>query len=265
MLRELVDRRGLVWAFVKRDRSVRFRSSGLGWLWSLIQPLANLIFFSIVFSVIFEVPAPPLGNGQGASYPAFLFCGMVTWNLFAGLQLLSIQTLRSCADLLRKVAFPGWAPIIGAQVVQTLQGLMEVAVLIVFLLVLGNVGWTWLLAIPILVGTVLFAQGVGLMCAALSTRFGDVKEIVTVVLGVLYFATPILYPMSMLEGSPSALALLISLNPLSWYVQGVHDTMYSLSAPPAWQILLLLAGGMAVFWMGLQVFSRMSRNLVEML
>ncbi len=65
---------------------------------------------------------------------------------------------------------------------------------------LRNVGWTWILAIPILVGCVLFAQGIGLVLSIINARFGDVQYIVAVVLGALYFLTPVLYPISMLDG-----------------------------------------------------------------
>lgn len=262
---DLVRRRGLIWAFARRDLSVRYRSSILGWFWSLAQPLATLVFFSVVFTVIFQVQAPPMGDGKAASYPAFLLCGLVTWNLFASLQRLSIDTLRSCSSLMGKVSFPGWAPVIGAQLVQALQVMMELAVLVLLLVLLGNVGWTWLLAIPILLGTLLFAMGVGLMVSILSSFLGDVREVVATVLAVLYFATPILYPMSMVQGYNPLLVLAVAANPMSWYVQSMHDVMYSLVSPPAWVLVVLLVGGAATFWFGLSVFVRASRNLAEVL
>jgi ABC-type polysaccharide/polyol phosphate export permease len=266
VLRTVFERRDLVWAFARRDLSVRYRSSALGWLWSHVQPVANLVFFSVVFLVIFKVQAPPLGRGDGgSSYPAFLLCGLVAWNLFAGLQRLSIDTLRSCASLLGKVSFPGWAPVVGAQLVQTLQVLMEFAVLALFLILLGNVGWTWLLAIPILGGTVLFGMGIGLMVSVFNAHVGDVREVVATVLTVLYFATPVLYPMSMVKGGNPLLTLVVVTNPLSWYVQATHDVMYSLVAPPALVTFGLLAGGVATLWLGLAIFARSSRDLVEVM
>ena len=63
MLTDLYSRRALVWAFANRDFATRYRSSVLGWLWSLIQPLATLVVFAAVFSIVFRIQAPPLGNG----------------------------------------------------------------------------------------------------------------------------------------------------------------------------------------------------------
>ena len=265
MLTDLYQRRALISAFAQRDFSTRYRSSVLGWAWSLIQPLATLIVFAAVFSIVFRIEAPPLGNGAGSSYAAFLFTGLVTWNLFSSLLNLSMTQLKSNGELLKKVQFPAWAPIIGASIVQLVQVALELLVLIAMLLFLRNAGWTWVLAIPILLGTMLFAQGIGLVLSIINARFGDVMYIVAVVLGALYFLTPVLYPISMVEGQSEWLGWIIRLNPMSWYVQSMHDVMYSLVAPPALVIVGLLVGGFAVFWAGFAVFNRWSEDIGELL
>jgi ABC-type polysaccharide/polyol phosphate export permease len=88
---------------------------------------------------------------------------------------------------------------------------------------------------------------------------------VAVVLGALYFLTPVLYPISMVEGQSEWLGWIIRLNPMSWYVQSMHDVMYSLVAPPALVIVGLLVGGFAVFWAGFAVFNRWSEDIGELL
>lgn len=265
LISALYRQRSLIWAFADRDFATRYRSSVLGWAWSLIQPLATLVIFAAVFSVVFKIQPPPLGNGNGGSYAAFLFTGLVTWNLFSGLLTLSMTQLKSNGELLKKVQFPAWAPILGASVVQLVQVVLELLVLILMLGWLRNVGWTWILALPILLGVILFAQGIGLMLSILNAHFGDVMYIVAVVLGALYFLTPVLYPMSQLAGQNELLAWVIRLNPMSWYVQAMHDVMYSLVAPPIWEIGALLVGGFVVFWVGLSVFERGSEDIGELL
>ena len=265
MLTDLYRQRALIGAFANRDFATRYRSSILGWAWSLIQPLAILVVFAAVFSLVFRIQAPDLGNGEGSSYAAFLFTGLVTWNLFAGLLNLSMTQLKSNGELLKKVQFPAWAPILGASIVQLIQVLLELAVLIVMFLWLGNVGWTWVLAIPILVGTALFAQGIGLVLSIINARFGDVMYIVAVVLSALYFLTPVLYPISMVDGQNELLSLVVKLNPMSWYVESMHEVMYSLVAPPALVIAALLVGGFLIFWAGLAIFNRGSEDIGELL
>jgi ABC-type polysaccharide/polyol phosphate export permease len=238
----------------------------LGWAWSLLQPLATLLVFAAVFSLVFRVQAPPLGADlDRTNFAAFLFTGMVTWNLFSSFVLLSMSQLKSSGELLRKVQFPAWAPILGASMVQLVQVALEVLVLIGMFLWLGNVGITWLLAIPILLATALFAQGIGLMLSMANARFGDVQYIVTVVLGALYFLTPILYPMSLVEDTAEWLAVIVQANPMTWFVTAMHDVMYSLTAPEWWVTPGLLLVGVLIFWLGFVVFERSSEDIGELL
>ncbi len=264
MLTALKRQHALIWAFANRDFATRYRSSVLGWSWSLVQPLAILLIYAAVFSLVFRVEAPPMGNGA-TSYAAFLFTGMVTWNLFASLLTLSMTQLKSNGELLKKVQFPAWTPVIGASLVQLIQVVLELIVLVAMFLLLGNVGFTWFYAIPILIGTALFAQGVGLMLSIMNARFGDVMYIVAVVLGALYFLTPVLYPMSLVESSSEVLAWIVKANPMSWYVQAMHDAMYGLVAPSFLGVCALLVGGFLTFWAGFRIFNRCAEDIGELL
>ena len=265
MLTDLWSRRALIGAFANRDIATRYRSSALGWLWSLAQPLATLVIFAAVFSLVFRVQPPPMGNGNPGNYAAFLFTGLVTWNLFSGLITLSMSQLRQSGDLLRKVSFPAWAPIIGASLVQMIQVALELFVLLAMLVVLLNVSWTWLVAIPILIGLALFSQGVGLVLSIVNARYGDVQYIVAVVLGALYFMTPVLYPLSLVSDQSNVLSFVVHANPVSWYVEGMHDTMYSLVSPGPLEVIGLLALGAVVFLGGLAIFDRASQDIGELL
>ena len=266
MLTDLYRRRALVQAFAQRDFATRYRSSVLGWAWSLIQPLATLAIFAAVFSTVFKIEPPALGTDPArASFAAFLFTGLVTWNLFSSILVLSMTTLKSSGELLKKVDFPAWAPILGGSIVQLVQVLLEVAVLILMMIWLGNIGWTWVLALPILLGVLLLAQGIGLILAVLNAHYGDVQQITSVVLGAFYFLTPVLYPMTALEGRSEWLQLIVKANPMSWYVEAMHGAMYTLTAPSALTIIALLAGGFLTFWFGLWVFDRNSEDIGELL
>ena len=265
MLKELYTNRALIWAFADRDFATRYRSSALGWAWSLLQPLSQLIVFAAVFSIVFRIQAPLLGDGESRSYAAFLFTGIVTWNLFSGLLNLSMTQLKSNGPLLRKVHFPAWAPVFGASIVQLIQVSLEMIVLIAMYLFLTNIGWTWFLAIPVLLATALFAQGIGLMLAVLNAKFGDVQYIVTVILGALYFLTPIIYPLSLVEEAASSLVWIVQSNPMTWFVTAMHDVMYSLTVPPWWELIGLLALGSITFLIGLAVFNRTSEDIGEYL
>ena len=266
VLADLYRQRALVWAFANRDFATRYRSSVLGWAWSLLQPLATLLVYAAVFSLVFRIQAPPLGSDpERTSFAAFLFTGMVTFNLFSGLLMLSMTQLRSNGELLRKVRFPAWTPILGATVVQLVQVTLELVVLLGMFLWQGNIGISWLLAVPILIATALFGQGIGLMLAVLNARFGDVQYIVQVVLQALYFLTPILYPLSLVESTANWLAWIVKANPLTWFVETMHNVMYSLVFPQWWVVPGLLLLGFAVFWAGFTIFNRTSEDIGELL
>lgn len=266
MLRTIYQQRALVRAFASRDLSTRYRTSSLGWAWSLVQPLVALLVYAAVFSLVFKIQAPPLGADENrTSFAAFLFTGMVTWNLFSGLLLQSMGSLKSNGELLRKVHFPAWAPVLGSSLVQLIQVALEVVVLIGMFLFQRNIGNSWLLAIPILIATALFAQGVGFILSIANARFGDVQYMVTVSLGALYFLTPVLYPISLVEDTASWLAWIVKINPMTWFVTSMHDVMYSLQAPTWWVIPALLAFGFVIFYVGFRTFQRWSEDIGEIL
>lgn len=265
LLGQLVAKRGLIWAFAQRDFRTRFRTSTVGWTWSLLQPLANLAVFATVFSVVFRAPAPPLGDGNGSSYVLYLFTGLIAWNLFSGLLNLSMASLRESGALLRKVAFPAWAPVLGSALVQLIQVSVETIVLVTWFLVVGNVGWTWLYAPFLFAGLALFTQGLGLILSTANARFGDIQYIVGVVLGALYFLTPVLYPVSAIPAGAGILKTFVANQPVARYVGALHDSVYSLSGPGALTTLWLVILGAAVFWLGLWIFDRTTEDVGELL
>jgi ABC-type polysaccharide/polyol phosphate export permease len=262
---DLVARRGLLWAFAQRDFSTRYRTSLIGWTWSLLQPLSTLAVFAVVFSLVFRVSVPPLGSGGGSSYPLYLFTGFVAWNMFSSLLNLAMSSLRESGALLRKVAFPAWAPVLGAGLVQMVQVCLESLVLLIWFLVLGNVGLSWLYAPFLLLGLAFFAQGIGLLLATTNARYGDVQYIVGVLLGALYFLTPILYPLDVIPDEHGWLRAFVEWQPVSWFVTSLHDALYLLEGPGVLVTGGLLAFGAAVFAGSLWIFDRTTEDVGELL
>jgi ABC-type polysaccharide/polyol phosphate export permease len=265
LLGSLIRRRSLIWAFGQRDFRTRYRTSAIGWTWSLLQPLANLAVFATVFSIVFRAPAPGLGSGKGSSYALYLFTGLVCWDLFLGLIMLSISALRESGAMLRKVAFPAWAPVLGSALVQMIQVALEVTVLLTWFIVVGNRGWAWFYAPFIFLGLALFSLGLGLVLSTANARFGDVQYMVTVLLAAMYFLTPILYPVTAIPADKVLLRSFVQYQPVSLFVQGLHDSLYSLSGPGVAVAASLLAFGAAAFGCGLWVFDRTTEDVGELL
>ena len=126
--------RGLIWNFARRDLKARFRGTLLGWMWSLMMPLATVLIYTAVFSVIFRSTPPPFGNGKPGIYVIWLLVGMVTFSFFSNGVTMSMPSLLSAGNLLQKIYIPSYVPVIGTQISTSTQTLIEYGILIVLLL-----------------------------------------------------------------------------------------------------------------------------------
>ncbi|MBK6762424.1 MAG: ABC transporter permease [Micrococcales bacterium] len=134
----------LIWSFAQRDLKARFTVTALGLLWTLIVPLATVLIYSVVFSVIFRAQAPPMGSGQSV-FAAWFFCGLVTWNVFSQISSSGMSSIVGMGAMLQKVYIPSYVPVVSAGVSVGVERLLEAGVMLLVMLVLLNVGWTWLL------------------------------------------------------------------------------------------------------------------------
>ena len=151
--------RPLIGNFAQRELKARYRKSLLGWFWSLINPLATIAVFSLVFGQFFRVPPPPAGNEDLKSFALYLFAGLVVWNLFASMVSGPMEWLAGVNDLLKKVAFPPETAIFGGALSAVVQTVIETVVLLVILIVLANASVTMVLVPYILVMALLFGLG----------------------------------------------------------------------------------------------------------
>jgi ABC-type polysaccharide/polyol phosphate export permease len=237
----------------------------LGWLWSLLNPLVTLGIYSLVFVLIFRATAPRMGNGHSAVYALFLFTGLTLWNLFSNVLNSSMAALRGAGPLLQKVYFPAITPVLGSAVSIAVQSSIEMTVLLAFLLALGNVGWTWLLAPVILVLLLATAVGIGLILSIWNVRFGDVQHLIGVSLQALFYVTPILYPPSFVPQEAMGLPIrdLLQLNPLTSFIGAMRACVYDLSPPTAGQWLVMLLTAAITSIGGVMYFARASLDVSE--
>ena len=252
--------RALVWNFAQRDLKSKYKRSVLGWAWSLLNPAATLVIYTVVFSVIFKADPPRFGNGHHGNYTAFLFSGLVLWNFFAGTVNGSMAALVSVGPLLRKIYFPPFAPVAGSIIAIAVQSGIEVGVLLVAMLAFLNIGWSLLLAPVVLVLLVAFALGIGLMLSVWNVYYRDVSYLVGLGLQLLFYATPIIYPPSRV---PGRLRDWIELNPIAVFVSAFRDCVYSLRAPELRDFAAMLAYAAVSLSVGWWVFHRRARDVSE--
>lgn len=221
------NHRPLVANFAQRELKSRYRKSLLGWMWSLINPLSTILIYTLVFSTIFRAEPPPMGNGD-PNFALYLFSGIVTWNLFSTMVTGPMDWLSSVADLLRKVRFPADAAIFGGAASGGVQTLIESVVLLAVMAAIGNAAPQMILLLYVLVTTALFGLGIGFVLSIANAHFRDVRHLVGVVLNIVFFLCPIVYPPSLVPDSKWGVPLadLIAVNPMYQFIGATRDATY---------------------------------------
>lgn len=258
----------LVQAFAQRDLKARFKGSALGWVWSLLVPLATLAIYSVVFSLIFRAEPPEMGNGSNGIFAVWLFCGLVFWSFFSGSITSGMGELMSAGNILQKVYFPSYAPVLGAVWAVGAQSLIEVSLLAAVFIFLGNVGISWLILPVFIVLVVVFTAAVSVSISIMNVYFRDLAHLTTVALQLLFYVTPVIYPMSMVANVKPlfgriAIEDVLYLNPLTSFVELFRSIVYGLNFGTLQQwgyavVWTLVATGIAVL-----VFKRRGEDLGE--
>jgi lipopolysaccharide transport system permease protein len=246
---------------VARDLKARYRGSVLGFMWSFVNPLLLLLTYSFVFMVL-------MPGARGAAlepYPLFLFCGILPWTWFSSSVLESSTVLISGGNLIRKVLFPAEV----LPIVTVLAGLVNfglgLIIVAVFIVVFGvPVAWSELLWLPVIVAVQLtLTLGVALLVSALTVHFRDLRDLLSNLLQVWFFGTPIIYAASQLELAPAAIKRLLFLNPFTPLAVAYQEVLVR-GEFTAWRPLLVLAvTAPAVLLVGYFVFDRLRDTLAE--
>ncbi|MEO7555235.1 MAG: ABC transporter permease [Acidimicrobiales bacterium] len=255
---------------LRRELRSRYKRSALGWGWSLLNPLASVAIYTMVFSVILKT-GTPVGDPSGLeSFPLFLLCGLVPWNLFASSLQAAPETFVGNASIIKKVAFPREALVFASVGSIVVTSAVELSVLAAILLIAGNMVLPWLpLVVVLLAVEAVFVVGVSLMVSVCNVYLRDVKHFVTIFIQLAFYATPIIYPFTLvpvhqdISGFDVPLRALYRCNPMTLFVEAFKDALYELRFPPAGVLLGLVAWAAASLYVGLRVFSRFEPRLAE--
>lgn len=262
---EIWTYRNLIYNLAQRELRARYKKSLLGWLWSLINPASILAIYTMVFGVFLKIPPPVAGNGHTTVYGLYLFAALVVWNYFNGIVMGSITALQGSGGLLNKVYFPPAAPAIANLITLVLQAVIEGAILMVIMAALGNVGPQLLLFPLVLLITSIFALGLGLFLSVYNVFYRDVSYLVGIGMNLLFYATPIIYPITQVTVSIGSVPVadVIRLNPLTQLVEWSRDAFYNLTWPSPVSLVATTAAAVATLAVGWAVFTRKARNIAE--
>ena len=258
-LRHVIRYRGLVASLVTRELKARYRGSVLGFFWSFVNPLLLLLVYTFVFSVVLPGAHPAALE----PFALFMFCGILPWTWFSSSLLESTTVLITSGNLIRKVLFPAEVlPIVTvlAGAVHFCLGLPILAAFLVYYRVPVTV--TDLLWFPLIVAIQLvLTLGLALLLSALTVHFRDVRDLLSNLLTLWFFGTPIIYA---LEQVPPRVRQILNLNPMTHLVVSYQDVLFTPGPFARWPALIAVgAGALGIFLVGFFVFDRLRDTLAE--
>lgn len=253
--RELWAYRNLFLFLVWRDIKVRYAQTVLGAGWAILQPVLAMAVFTLIFGNFAKIPS------DGVPYPVFSLAALVPWIYFSTALTTASNSLIANPNLITKVYLPRlvipFAPV--------LAGLVDFAIALVILfammLAFGIVPSSGVALLPILVLIMMMAAaGIGCLLAALNVQYRDVKHIVPFLVQVLMFASPIVYPMSLV---PEAYRVAYALNPMAGVIEGFRSVLLGTNSI-SWPLLSVSAVSSVVFLtIGALYFRRMERIFAD--
>lgn len=255
-MRELWRYRGLFFFLVWRDVKVRYAQTVLGAGWAILQPLLTMVVFSAIFGGFAEIPS------DGVPYPVFSLAALVPWTYFSTALAGSSNSLVANSNLITKVYFPRLV----VPFASVLASLVDFAIgFVMLLLVMAGYGMfpslDALVVLPLLVlGMMLVAGGVGCWLAALNVQYRDVKYVVPFLVQVWMYASPIVYPMSMV---PERFRPIYALNPMAGVIEGFRAVLLGTGAVSYSLIFFSLGMGVVLFVTGAFYFRRMERVFAD--
>lgn len=256
-VRELSQYRDLFTFLVIRDIKVKYKQTVLGGLWAIIQPFFMMVVFTLFFGRLAKIPS------DGIPYPIFNYTAMVAWTYFATAITGAGNSVVGSGNLLSKVYFPR----IFIPLTPVIAGLLDF--FLSFVVLIGMMFYFHLspsarcLILPLLILLMMFtASGVGMILAALNAKYRDIRYTIPFLMQFWMFATPIVYPASMV---PERYRMIYALNPMTGIVEGFRSVLLGTVAFPADMVIISAAISICLFAVGIIYFKQVERYLADVI
>ncbi len=255
-LADLWSYRELLYYLVWRDVKVRYKQTALGAAWAILQPLATMLIFTLVFARLAKVPS------DGVPYPVFAYCALLPWQLFASAVSDSGNSVVNNQHLVKKVFFPRLL----IPIAPIMTGLVDFSIAFVLLaLMMGHYGihpGAAVVTVPLfLLLAVATALGIGLWLSALNVQYRDVRHVIPFLVQFWMFATPVAYPSSLV---PAKWRMLYGLNPMAGVVEGFRWALLGTHNSPGPMLAVSVAAVAALLVGGLMYFRRMETTFADL-
>ncbi len=255
----LYQYRGFVLSMVAREFRSRYMGSLLGSIWSVLNPLALIIIYTVIFSKVMRAKLP--GIDDSMAYGLFVCAGLLPWLFFVELLNRFPNIFIEQAALLKKVSFPRITLPVIALCSASINFLIIFSLFLTFLLVTGRFpGWVVLEYMPLLIIQQMFVVGVGVMLASMNVFFRDIGQFMNVIIQFWFWFTPIVYTQSMI---PEKAQALLSFNPMTYFLQAYQDIILRGIGPDYMNFKWHFMGALIALVAGFFVFHRLADEMVD--
>lgn len=259
MIKALWVYRGFITGSVKREFQSKYRNSVLGAAWTILNPLAMIVVYTVIFAQVMHARLP--GVSTTFAYSIYLCAGVLTWGMFAEITGRAQNIFLENANLIKKISFPRLCLPVSVVASAGLNFIILFGLFSGFLLLSGNFpGWVYLALFPVLALQVIFAIGLGISVGVLNVFFRDVGQFFTLFLQFWFWLTPIVYPVTIL---PERLQFLMSFNPMARLIQA-YQTILVNGQWPNWSALWPVAILSLLFCgLGFRLFRKHASEMVD--
>ncbi|HEY4365552.1 MAG TPA: ABC transporter permease [Bryobacteraceae bacterium] len=264
-VRNLVERRALVWQLVRRDFETRYIGSTAGWLWGVVHPIVQLLIWIFVFEKCLGMTLP--AGSVTTSYPMYLFCGFLPWMLFNETVTRSAGSLVEQSNLITRTVFPSEVVPVSIFLSSLIHHLIGVGLLIAGSFVYFKKVSPMVALLPVYMFFLfLLAVGVGWIVASLHVYLRDTGQVLGVVMMLWFWVTPIMMTTGqMIKGIPEPLRRFLSWNPMYWVVDAYRARVFTPAWPGLHELAALTAWSAGVFIAGGLFFRVLKRGFADVL
>jgi len=249
----LLEYSELVRNLTVKEFKLRYRNSLLGFVWSLLNPLAMMIMLTLVFSTL-------LRSGV-ENFPVFLLTALLTWRFFSVSTSMSLSSIIGNAPLVTKIYFPRWLLVLSSNLANLIGSSLEFTALFPLLIFLGmRITYSVLLLPVILILEFILIIGVSLILAPLNVYYRDVNQIWDITLQAGFFLCPIIYSISLI---PERYIFAYSLNPMTHVVESTRKILYYNTLPTIADFAIILVSGLLLLLAGYLIFRRLELRFAE--
>lgn len=259
MFKPLWAYRGFIWGSITREFQVKYRNSMLGAAWTVLNPLAMIFIYTVVFSQVMKTKLP--GVEGIFSYSIYLCAGITTWGLFTEIASRAQNIFLEHANLLKKLSFPRLCLPTVVIFSAVINFFIIFGLFTLFLLLTGNFpGWAYIAIFPLLLIQIVFAIGLGITLGVLNVFFRDVGQFFGILLTFWFWLTPIVYSPVIL---PAEIKELLGYNPMAPLITAFHSVMVA-GHWPEWTSLIYPSIFAIVFCsIGFRLFRKHSADMVD--